>query len=87
VNQSWLGLDRALERPGLLTRFAREVGHLSLGAPGWGSTGVHEGGWYPAPPDRTEEGRIPTVVIAGDTLAGHGEELLRRCRSAAERGR
>jgi hypothetical protein len=79
LNQSWLGLDRALARPELLTRFAREVGHLSLGAPGWGSTGVHEGGWYPPPPERVAEGRIPTVVVVGGTMAHDAEELLRRC--------
>ena len=73
----------------LLTRYGRLVGHLSLGAPGWGSTGVHEGGFYlpPPTPDRVVPGCIPTVSMVGDTLADHADELEAICREAMQRPR
>ncbi len=75
VNQSWLGTDRVMEHPDLLTTYGRAVGHLSVGAPGPGSTGVHEGGFYPVPdPTAVVAGHVPTLAVVGDTLTRYAAE-------------
>lgn len=82
VNQSWLGVDRVFRYPELLTRYGRAVGHLSMGAPGDGSTGVHEGGFYPGAPGPTAPGHLATVAVVDDTISRHGDEFVARCRAA-----
>lgn len=71
VNQSWLGVDPPYRVPEVLTRFARAVGHLSTGAPGSGSTGVHEAGFLLSPSGRTTAGHLPTISVVDDTLTVH----------------
>jgi hypothetical protein len=88
VNQSWLGVERNYRYPQLLTRFGRALGHLKDGTPGTGSSGVHEGGFYPAPAQRPTFGHIPSLGIADDTLARYSEEVIQVCLSvsAAQKG-
>ena len=83
VNQSWLGVERNYRYPQLLTRYGRALGHLADGTPGHGSTGVHEGGFHPAPPQRPTVGHIPSLGIADDTLSKYREAVIQICRTAA----
>lgn len=83
VNMSWLGVDRAYRYPDILLRYARAFGHLADGAPGDGSTGVHEAGFMPPPPTATTRGHIPALNIVNDTIARYGDEVARICRAAA----
>ncbi|SFT03231.1 hypothetical protein [Saccharopolyspora flava] len=84
LSQQWFGTDRDLRKPRVLTRYARTTGHLAEGTPGPGSTGVHEKGFIPRPPDVAREGHVPVVGVVDDTLAEHSEELAAICRWAAE---
>lgn len=79
--QQWLGIERDFRYPELLTRYARTTGHLAEGAPGAGSTGVHEGGFRPRDVERRIVGHIPSVSVVDDTLANHAAELAAFCRS------
>ncbi len=84
VNQSWRGTDRVMRYPQLLTRFDLAVGHLSTGAPGSGSTGVHEGGFYPSTPTvPPAPGHLHAVSIVERTIAEHGDEVADLCRAAS----
>jgi hypothetical protein len=83
VNQSWLGVERNYRYPQLLTRYARALGHLADGTPGSGSTGVHEGGFRPAPPQKPTPGHIPALGIVDDTLSRHRDAVIQICRTAA----
>ena len=80
--QQWLGVDRDLRLPELLTRYARTSGHLAEPAPGAGSTGVHEAGFLPRAPERALAGHIPAVSVVDDTLQLRAAELAARCRAA-----
>jgi hypothetical protein len=80
--QQWLGVDRDLRYPELLTRYARTTAHLAEGAPGSGSTGVHEGGYRPRPPRTALAGHIPSISIVDDTLARHANAVAEICRWA-----
>ncbi|GAA2817418.1 hypothetical protein [Saccharopolyspora taberi] len=86
MGQHYFGLDRDIRKPRVLTRYARTTGHLAEGTPGQGSTGVHEKGFMPRPPDVTREGHIPVVGIVDDTLPAHAEEVAAICRWASENG-
>jgi hypothetical protein len=83
VNQSWLGVERKYRYPQLLTRYARALGHLAEGTPGYGSTGVHEGGFRPAPPQKPTPGHIPSLGIVDDTLSQHPNAVIQICKTAA----
>lgn len=85
INQTWLGVERRLRRPELLTRYARALPYLSDGTPGPGSSGVHEAGYRPSPPMEPTPGHIPSLGITEDTLALYGDEAARICRAAATR--
>src|SRR5690606_29134759 len=80
----WLGVDRDLRKPWVLTDYARTTGHLAEGTPGPGSTGVHEKGCLPRPPDVARPGHIPVLGFADTTLEQHAEEVAEICRWAAE---
>ncbi|GLX71479.1 hypothetical protein [Paenibacillus glycanilyticus] len=60
----------------LFEQYNRSFGHLCLGAPGKGSTGVHEHGYNPdyrrAP---IRKAIIPTVTIVDDTLETAADEV------------
>jgi hypothetical protein len=86
VNQSWHGVDRRFRAPEIVTRWGRAVGHLSTGAPGSGSTGVHELGWT-TPGDVTDPapGHLPVLTVVDDTLTAHAGTARRICEAAAQR--
>jgi hypothetical protein len=81
--QQWLGVDRDFRYPELLTRYARTTGHLAEGAPGAGSTGVHEGGFRARAAEEPIAGHIPSVSVVDDTLTTHAAELAAFCRAVA----
>lgn len=83
LSQQWLGVDRDLQAPRVLTRYARTTGHLAEGTPGAGSTGVHERGFLPRPPDVAWKGHLPVVGFVEDTLAEDADEVAAICRWAA----
>jgi hypothetical protein len=63
---------------------ARTTEHLALGAPGHGSTGVHEAGYRrDRPRSAPIPGHISSVAIVDDTLRDHGDELIERVRAVA----
>jgi hypothetical protein len=84
LSQQFFGVDRDLRKPRVLTRYARTTGHLADGTPGKGSTGVHELGFRPRPPDVAREGHIPVVSIADETLPADAEQVAAICRWAQE---
>lgn len=84
LSQQWFGVDRDLREPRVLTRYARTTGHLAEGTPGPGSTGVHEKGFLPRPPDVAREGHLPVVGIVDDTLPKYADEVAAICRWARE---
>ncbi len=61
--------------PEILTKFARCTYHLSQGAPGSGSTGVHERGFVPYERPRADDPRIPQLSIVDDTFEKHRPEM------------
>jgi hypothetical protein len=81
--QQWLGIERDFRYPELLTRYARTTGHLAEGAPGTGSTGVHEEGFRRRNPERRIAGHIPSISVVDDTLSKHADELAAFCRAVA----
>jgi len=56
-------------------RYCRTAYHLSIGAPGRGSTGVHEQGVNPYQRPCADKPAIPTLGIVGDTLSQHANEI------------
>jgi hypothetical protein len=77
----------ATELPGEHLRFARFFQHLSVPAPGRGSTGVHEAGfqkWNPLTLSLTEH-QIPTLNVVDDTFDRHRAEMEAVIRRARER--
>ena len=56
-------------------RYCRTAYHLSFGAPGRGSTGVHELGICPYVRPRVDHPAIPTLAIVDDTLPQHSKEV------------
>ncbi|BDP43636.1 hypothetical protein DAETH_36050 (plasmid) [Deinococcus aetherius] len=73
---------------GLFDPYARSFGHLCLGDPGRGSSGVHELGLNPIRRTPVRRGVIPTVTIVEDTLAaapGEVKAILGDAREYARR--
>lgn len=66
------------------TRYARSAYHLSMPAPGAGSTGVHEGGWSDYVAQKLSPILIPTLPIVDDTLPQHEHEVLQIIEVAKE---
>jgi hypothetical protein len=62
--------------PALFDRYGRSFGHLCLGDPGRGSTGVHELGHNPITRVPVRKGLIPTVTIVEDTIAMAPDRVL-----------
>lgn len=62
--------------PLLFTRFVREFAHLCLGAPGSGSTGVHEQGINTETQTPTRKGILPTLSLVEDTVEKHFDEVM-----------
>ena len=70
-----------------IRRHARFFQHLSLPAPGRGSTGVHEAGFGRFDPEtlNLNPNAIPTLNIADDTFADHRDTMAAVIRKARER--
>lgn len=66
------------------TKYARSAYHLSMPAPGAGSTGVHEGGWADYVQQKYSPILIPTLPIVDDTLPQHESEVLQVIEVARE---
>lgn len=65
LSQQWLGAERDIRAPWLLTDVARSTGHLADGTPGSGSTGVHEEGFRAPRATADLPGHIPVIGYAG----------------------
>lgn len=77
LSQQWLGVDRDIRLPQLLTDAARTTGHLAEGTPGVGSTGVHEQGFRPTQRRAPLPGHLPVVSFAGGDGTAQLDELRR----------
>ena len=75
-----------LMRPGWL-RYAKFFQHLSLPAPGRGSTGVHEAGFgdFNAQTLMLRPDAIPTLNVVDDTFSAHRDVMAAVIRKARER--
>ncbi|NLP84679.1 hypothetical protein HF576_12535 [Microbacterium sp. CFH 90308] len=65
MSQQWLGIERDICAPGLVTDVARTTAHLADGTPVSGSTGVHEQGFRSPAPPRRLAGHLPVIAYAG----------------------
>jgi len=70
--------------PEVLTKYARMGAHLSLPAPGAGSSGVHERGFQLYKRITFSPILIPTLSIVDDTFTDHKEEILATIKIAKE---
>ena len=61
--------------PEIFTRFARGTYFLSQGAPGRGSTGVHEAGFIQYERPSPNDPRVPQISIVEDTFDKHSDEI------------
>jgi len=73
---------------GRAARYARVFSHLSHGAPGRGSSGVHESGFggFRHETLGLAPGTIPTLSVVDDTFTGHQsmmETVIERAKTAA----
>jgi hypothetical protein len=75
MNQTWLDMARRPRFDDLPTRYARMLGHLRDGAPGVGSTGVHEGGRRPIGKPLRARGYIPALSVVDDTFSNHSDAM------------
>lgn len=87
VNQSWFGSSHHYRFPELLARYARVFSHVVEGAPGEGSTGVHERGfrqpgdpfalqgYAPFASPQTSPGQIPSINIVDTTLGRYRDDF------------
>lgn len=62
--------------PSFFDTYNRGFGHLCLGDPGRGSTGVHELGTNPIWREPFHRGSIPTVTLVDDSIASAPEKVL-----------
>jgi hypothetical protein len=81
MNQTWLDMSTPPRFDDLPMRYSRVLGHLKDGAPGAGSTGVHEGGTRALGRPLRVPGYVPALSIVDDTLPAHREAVRRFCRA------
>ena len=83
VNQTWHDPSAEFRCPDVMSRFAHTLPHLSAGAPGSGSTGVHEAGWGrpPDPEAAVGSGTLRNISFVDDTLSDHAEAVVALLRS------
>jgi hypothetical protein len=84
MNQTWLDMSVPPRVDALPMRYARVLGHLKDGAPGAGSTGVHEGGTSPRAHPLEVRGYVPALSIVDDTLPGHADAVRDFCLAVAK---
>ena len=75
--------------PPAMKKYVRAFQHLSLTAPGRGSSGVHESGFGQFNPKalNLREEQIPTITVVDDTFEKHREVMAEIIRRAKERMR
>jgi hypothetical protein len=83
MNQTWLDMSKPPRTDALPMRYGRVLGHLKDGAPGAGSTGVHEGGTRPIAQPLHAHGYIPSLSIVDDTFTRYRDDVREFCRAIA----
>jgi hypothetical protein len=83
MNQTWRDMSVPQRVAELPMRYTRLLGHLKDGAPGAGSTGVHEGGARPVAQPIRVPGYIPSLSIVDDTLPRHRAWVRDFCRAVS----
>lgn len=81
MNQTWIAMSEPPRYDALPMRYARVLGHLMDGAPGAGSTGVHEAGTSPPAAPVRRFGFVPALPVVDDTFTTYREAALAFCRS------
>lgn len=84
MNQTWIDMAASPRLDDLPVRYSRVLGHLKDGAPGTGSTGVHEGGTNPLAAPLRRNGFVPALPVVDDTFTAHREAALAFCRSVVK---
>lgn len=84
MNQTWIDMNAAPRFDDLPMRYSRVLGHLKDGAPGAGSTGVHEGGINPQAQPLRVNGYVPALGVVHDTFAKHRDDVREFCRAVAK---
>jgi hypothetical protein len=84
MNQTWIDMVEPPRFDDLPIRYSRVLGHLKDGAPGVGSTGVHEGGTNPLAAPLRRSGFVPALPVVDDTFTRHREAALAFCRSVVK---
>jgi hypothetical protein len=87
MNQTWLPMASPPRYDDLPMRYARVLGHLHDGAPGTGSTGVHEGGTRPIAQPLHIPGYVPALSVVSDTFTHHREAVREFCHAVAKETR
>jgi hypothetical protein len=84
MNQTWVDMADPPRFDDLPMRYSRVLGHLSDGAPGAGSTGVHEGGTKPLARPLQRNGFVPALPFVEDTLTDHWPAVSAFCRAVVK---
>jgi hypothetical protein len=84
MNQTWIEMAEPPRFDDLPVRYSRVLGHLKDGAPGAGTTGVHEGGTNPLAAPLRRNGFVPALPVVDDTFTTHREAALAFCRSVVK---
>jgi hypothetical protein len=79
MNQTWIQMEVPPRFDDLPMKYARVLGHLKDGAPGVGSTGVHEGGLRPKAKPLRIPGFVPALSVVEDTFSDHRDEVRAFC--------
>ena len=85
MNQTWIDIAHPPRFDELPYRYARALGHLKDGAPGGGSTGVHEGGVQPVGVPLAVDGYVPALSIVDGSLEHH-RDYVREFVLATQKG-
>jgi len=84
MNQTWIDMSVEPRFDALPMRYSRVLGHLKDGAPGAGSTGVHEGGTSPVAEPLRRHGYVPALAFVDDTLPKYRAAVLEFCRAVVK---
>lgn len=69
--------------PDFTSRYVRTFDHLDTGAPGLGSSGVHERGFHGFHEPEARRGHLPALSVVDGTLQEHRDTVQRVCQRAA----
>jgi hypothetical protein len=83
MNQTWIPVEPPARFDELPLRYTRLLGHLKDGAPGSGSSGVHEAGANPPAVPLLVGGFTPALPVVGDTFTVHRATALAFLRAVA----